>query len=260
MTASRTQIGRTVSEYLNPIARLSSRALVLLSPQMVILLGQIKQLTLTARTLLVHAQSHWPEYITTMLWPIAFKAVQDRMGELNFGIDGKTPDMRFSGVGVKSLRLRDFHTFGCPCYVLDSRLQTDPKRVPKREPRARVGGWRVKPSFFLLAFPQAGLDVPVCMELPLGMEIPGAAYKRQHVLLLKKNLYGLKQAANSWYDMLKKGLKLRGFSESVADPCIFIKSSAAAQPSTKIPAKLPTRSTVLGSRVTLLLYCLFGVN
>ena len=108
----------------------------------------IKQLTLTARTLLVHAQSHWPEYITTMLWPFAIKAARDRMNELNFGIDGKTPDMRFSGVGVKSLRLRDFHTFGCPCYVLDSRLQTDPKCVPKWEPRARVGGWRVKPSFF----------------------------------------------------------------------------------------------------------------
>ena len=61
------------------------------------------------------------------------------MGELNFGIDGKTSDMRFSGVRVKSLRLQDFHTFGCPYYVLDSRLQTDPKGVPKWEPRARVG-------------------------------------------------------------------------------------------------------------------------
>ena len=61
------------------------------------------------------------------------------MNELNFGIDGKTPDMRFSGVVVKFLRLQDFHTFGCPCYVLDSRLQTDPKPVPKWEPRARVG-------------------------------------------------------------------------------------------------------------------------
>ena len=34
----------------------------------------IKQLTLISRTLLVHAQSHWPEYITTMLWPFALKA------------------------------------------------------------------------------------------------------------------------------------------------------------------------------------------
>ena len=36
----------------------------------------IKQLTLISRTLLVHAQNHWPEYISTMLWPFALKAVQ----------------------------------------------------------------------------------------------------------------------------------------------------------------------------------------
>ena len=90
---------------------------------------------------------------------------------------------------------------------------------------------------FVLAFPQADLDVPVYMELPLGMEIPGAAYEKQHVLLLKKNLYGLKQAANSWYDMLKEGLRLRGFTESVADPCVFVKSSAAASPALQTPNK-----------------------
>ena len=61
------------------------------------------------------------------------------MNELNFDIDGKTSYMRFSGVGVKSLGLRDFHAFGCPCYVLSSRLQTDPKGGSKWEPRARVG-------------------------------------------------------------------------------------------------------------------------
>ena len=75
------------------------------------------------------------------------------------------------------------------------------------------------------------------VELPLGMEIPDAAYKRQYVLLLKKNPHGLKQAANSWYDMLKEGLKLRFFSESVPDPCVFVKSSAAVQPSTQTPSK-----------------------
>ena len=99
----------------------------------------IKQLTLISRTLLVHAQGLWPEYITTMLWPYALKAAQDRMNQLNIDLDGRTPDMKFSGVVSKVLRLRDFHTFGCPCYVLDSRLQTNSKGVPKWEPRARLG-------------------------------------------------------------------------------------------------------------------------
>ena len=47
--------------------------------------------------------------------------------------------MRFSGVAENNLRLRDFHTFGCPCYVLDGRLQTNPKGVPKWDPQERLG-------------------------------------------------------------------------------------------------------------------------
>ena len=60
-------------------------------------------MTLTARTLLIHAQSFWPKHTTTMLCPFALKAAQDRMDQLNHGIDNKTPDMRCSSVGTKSL-------------------------------------------------------------------------------------------------------------------------------------------------------------
>ena len=74
-----------------------------------------------------------------MLWPFALKAAADRKNQLNMDLDGNTPDMKFSDVATKSLRLKDFHTFGCPCYVLDSRLQSSTKGVPKWEPRARLG-------------------------------------------------------------------------------------------------------------------------
>ena len=74
-----------------------------------------------------------------MLWPFALKAAHDCLNQLNVNLDGTTPDMIFSGVAAKNLRLRDFHTFGCPCYVLDSRLQTNQKGVPKWYPRARLG-------------------------------------------------------------------------------------------------------------------------
>ena len=73
-----------------------------------------------------------------MLWPFALKAAQDRLNQPNVGLDGKIPDMKFFGIASMSLRLRDFHTFGCPCYVLNSRLQTNPKGVPKWEPRAQL--------------------------------------------------------------------------------------------------------------------------
>ena len=79
---------------------------------------------------------------------------------------------------------------------------------------------------FVLAFPQADLDVPVYMELPIGMEVPGyEGYKKLYVLRIRKSLYGLKQASANWYDMLKKGLEIWGFKDSVADPFVFIKQN-----------------------------------
>ena len=74
-----------------------------------------------------------------MLWPFALKAAQDCLNQLNVNLDGTTPDMRFYGVAANNLRLWDFHTFGYPCYVLDSLLQKNPKGSPKWYPRAVLG-------------------------------------------------------------------------------------------------------------------------
>ena len=57
------------------------------------------------------------------------------------------------------------------------------------------------------------------------METKGAKHKKNHVLLPKKNIYGLNQDSANLYDMLEEGLQIRGFHESVADPCVFLKGS-----------------------------------
>eukprot|EP00956_Cyclotella_meneghiniana_P029977 scaffold74389_cov38-Cyclotella_meneghiniana.AAC.4 len=51
---------------------------------------RIRLITETARTLLLHAQRHWPEYITTMLWPFAVKAAIKRISYLSFDLEGKS--------------------------------------------------------------------------------------------------------------------------------------------------------------------------
>ena len=72
---------------------------------------------------------------------------------------------------------------------------------------------------FVLAFPQADLEVPVYMELPAGMEIEG---KKNCVLKLRKSLYGLRSASYNWHQKLKAALEFRQFRESLSDPCVFI--------------------------------------
>ena len=73
---------------------------------------------------------------------------------------------------------------------------------------------------FILAFPQAELDVDVYMELPYGFS---NSSKNPVILKLKKNLYGLKQAAYNWHDMLKKGIEARGFKPSAIDPYVYLR-------------------------------------
>ena len=55
--------------------------------------------------------------------------------DLNF----ETPYMKFSNTKAVNVELKHYHTFGRPVYILDSRLQTNPKGVPKWEPRSRLG-------------------------------------------------------------------------------------------------------------------------
>ncbi|MCP4479271.1 MAG: hypothetical protein GY818_14390 [Planctomycetaceae bacterium] len=87
---------------------------------------------------------------------------------------------------------------------------------------AQLLGLETQAIDFVLAFPQADLDVPVFMELPAGMIVNGHDHdSSKYVLRLRKSLYGLKQASANWHEMLKKGLILRGFKESLADPCVF---------------------------------------
>ena len=74
---------------------------------------------------------------------------------------------------------------------------------------------------FTLAFPQADLDVDVFMELPVGFDHEGS--KGKYVIKLNKSLYGLKQAAHNWFQLLKSGLEARGYEQqSETDQCVFL--------------------------------------
>ena len=77
---------------------------------------------------------------------------------------------------------------------------------------------------FVLAFPQADLDVPVYMELPAGMQRSGSNGSG-FVLSLNVSLYGLKQASANWHSKLKTALEDRGSVESLSDPCVYIRNN-----------------------------------
>ena len=61
------------------------------------------------------------------------------------------------------------------------------------------------------------------MELPFGFKPPRTG---NYVLKLKKNLYGLKDAATNWFKYLSDGLESKKlqFNKSEIDQCVFLRN------------------------------------
>ena len=97
---------------------------------------RIGLLTEHARTMLLFAQRMWPQAISPMLWPFALKMAANLHNYFNLDSDGNSPASKFMRVRQDSLvTLSDFHTFGCPCYVLNSHGAIGP---PKWDPRSNL--------------------------------------------------------------------------------------------------------------------------
>ena len=73
---------------------------------------------------------------------------------------------------------------------------------------------------FVLAYPQAEIECDLYMEIPKGFKTP-TGNNKTHCLLLKRNLYGQKQAGRVWNEYLHDGLIARGFTQSKVDMCLY---------------------------------------
>ena len=98
----------------------------------------IGTLTRGARTNLLYAQRKWPEAIGTILWPFAWKDFERKYNHLKLDENGLAPINKFASTNVAP-DLKTYHPFGCPVFVLNSRLQSSGGSIPKWDPRARVG-------------------------------------------------------------------------------------------------------------------------
>ena len=96
----------------------------------------IRDLREDARTSLLHAIGKWPSSVTTHLWPYALRYSATIFNNLPKKA-GFSPLELFSNIDVSS-NMKNFHTFGCPVFALDNRLQAQ-KPVSSWHPRARLG-------------------------------------------------------------------------------------------------------------------------
>ncbi|KAL5858125.1 hypothetical protein ACOSQ3_005583 [Xanthoceras sorbifolium] len=70
------------------------------------------------------------------------------------------------------------------------------------------------------AFLHGELEETIYMQQPEGFEIEG---KKDHVCLLKKSLYGLKQSPRQWYKRFDSFMIGHGYSRSQYDSCVYFR-------------------------------------
>jgi phosphoglycolate phosphatase-like HAD superfamily hydrolase len=99
----------------------------------------IRELQDQARTMLIHANHRWPTAVNAHLWPYALCMAND-LHNAAPSLSHKShqsPFELFTGVKVAP-NLQHFKTFGCPVYVLDTKLQGQ-RSFNKWTERARIG-------------------------------------------------------------------------------------------------------------------------
>ena len=99
--------------------------------------SKIKLMCYGARTVLLHAKRKWPTVIATALWPYAMQSIVERHNRLSLDINGRSPLEKFSNT-IDNIDPTDFHTWGCPVYILDAANQ-GAIGTPKWEPRSHTG-------------------------------------------------------------------------------------------------------------------------
>ena len=97
----------------------------------------IRDLSEKARAVLFQSVNRWPSESSVHLWPYALRYVANVKNHFPDKIDGTSPMDRFAGSNVAP-SLRNMHSFACPAYALDTRLQSN-KSIPKWQPRSRLG-------------------------------------------------------------------------------------------------------------------------
>lgn len=96
-------------------------------------------------------------------------------------------------------------------------------RLPKIRLLLSVG---IKYNFIMehidvkTAFLNGDLEETVYMKPPEGIEV-----QIDHVLKLRKSLYGLKKSPRCWNQKFHSCMTKYGFTRSTADPCLYVKTN-----------------------------------
>ena len=81
--------------------------------------------------------------------------------------------------------------------------------------------WKLFHRDFTTAYLNAPLTTPIYLSQPDGFVKQGG--DKNKVCLLKKAIYGLKQAGRAWQNSIFNCIRCQGYQQSVKEPCLWFK-------------------------------------
>ena len=124
---------------------------------------RIRNLQDQTTTMLLHAESKWPDVISSNLWPYALREANETLNATPSKVTGQVANQMFSRTDTPTV-LRHFHPFGCPTYVLNDSLAAG-QSIPKWHKRARLG-------VYLGRSPCHAQSVALVLNLATGLVSP----------------------------------------------------------------------------------------
>jgi len=96
----------------------------------------IRTVSNMARVMMLHASIRWPSTADPALWPMVVDYAVHLYNHVPSSKTGQSPMDLFTKSILPRHGLKDLHVWGCPCYVLDPKLQNGQK-LPRWQPRSR---------------------------------------------------------------------------------------------------------------------------
>ena len=90
---------------------------------------------------------------------------------------------------------------------------------------AEMVGWESIQIDYVLDLSQSPIGSDVYLHLLEVFHVDGEDKNEIYFLKLKKNIFGTRQAAANWFDMLKTGLEDEGFKQNKVVPCLFVRNN-----------------------------------
>ena len=126
---------------------------------------RIRSLQELTRAMLIHAHKKWPAAITPNLWPYALRMANDNLNETpNMMEESRRSPLQMFSNSIVQNNVKHAKTFGCPCYVLDSKLQSG-TIFHKWNQRSKVG-------IYIGRSPQHAQNVSLVLDRNSGLVSP----------------------------------------------------------------------------------------